>query len=64
MSDRDYLNTFQLSTIVTNSSILDVGRGPDLVKLNFVWQKKPSNSIQKLFIMETASMVIVKLYFL
>ena len=33
------VNSYQLSTIVTNSSILDVGRGPNLVKLIFVWQK-------------------------
>ena len=58
-ADPDYLqrkfNRFQLSTIVTKGSILDVGKGPNLAKLIFVWQKKnPSNSIQKLFMMETA----------
>ena len=58
------VNSYQLSIIVTNSSTLDVDRGPDLVKLIFVWQKKPPKSIQKLFMMETVSTVIVKPYLL
>ena len=47
------VNSFQLSAIVTNISILDIGKGPALAKLIFVWQKKPFNSIQKLFMTET-----------
>ena len=48
------VNRFQLSTIVTKIFMLDICKGPGLVKLIFVWQKYPSNSIQKLFMMETA----------
>ena len=48
------VNRFQLSTIVTKIFMLDICKGPGLVKLIFVWQKHPSNSIQKLFMMETA----------
>ena len=58
------VNNFQLSTIITKCSILDADRGPSLVKLIFVSQKKPSNSIQKLFMTETVSTVIVKSYLL
>ena len=32
------VNNFQLSTIITKSSILDVGKGSGLVKLIFVSQ--------------------------
>ena len=48
------VNSFQLSAIVRKSLILDFGKGLGLAKLVFVWQKKPSNSIQKLFTTETA----------
>ena len=41
------------------SSILDVDKSPGLVKLFFIREKNPSNSIQKLFMMETVSTVIV-----
>ena len=34
------VNSFQLPTIVTKSSILDVGKGTDLVKLIFYLTKK------------------------
>ena len=58
------VNNFQLLNVVTKGSILDVGKGPGLVKVIFVWQKNPSNSIQKLFMTETVSTVIVKSYLL
>ena len=43
---------------------LRCSQGTDLVKLIFVSQKEPSNSIQKLFITEAVSIVIVKSYLL
>ena len=59
------VKSFQLSAIITNSPILDVERGPGLVTLIFVSQKTTtSNSIQKLFMTETVSTVIVKSYLL
>ena len=57
------VNSFQLSTITTKSCILDVDRGPGLVKLIFVSQKKTPYPIQKLFKTETVSTVILKSYF-
>ena len=46
------VNSFQLSTIVTKSCIVNVKKGPNLQKYFFVWQKKLSNSIQKSFMKE------------
>ena len=54
------VKNFQLSNIVTKGSILGIGKDPSLVKLIFVWQKISSNLIQKLFMTETVSTVIVK----
>ena len=39
--------------MITKNCIVDVDKGPDLSKLVFVWQKKPFNSVQKLFMSET-----------
>ena len=41
-------------TVFTMGFILDADRGLGLAKLIFVWQKKTSNSIQKLFMMKRA----------
>ena len=63
--DPDYLKrkltafSYQLSL---QRALLDVDRGLGLVKLILVSQEKPSNSIQKLFMTETVSTVIVKSY--
>ena len=48
------VNSFQQSTIVTKSSILDVCKGIISAKLILFDKKKPSNSIQELFMTETA----------
>ena len=65
--DPDYLKrkltafSYQLSL---QRGLLDIDRGLGLVKLILVSQEKPSNSIQKLFMTETVSTVIVKSYLL
>ena len=65
--DPDYLKrkltafSYQLSL---QRALLDVDGGLGLVKLILVSQEKPSNSIQKLFMTETVSTVIVKSYLL
>ena len=46
------VNRFQLSTVVTKIFILDICKGPGLVKMTFVRQKKPSKSIQKVLLKE------------
>ena len=48
------VNSFQLSTIVTESSILYVCKGLSSIKLILFDKKKASNSIQELFMTETA----------
>ena len=48
------INSFQLSTIVAKNSILDVCKGFSSAKLILFDKKKPSNSIQELFLTETA----------
>ena len=52
------VNSCQLSNIVTKSFILDVGKGLDFAK-----RSKPSNSVQKLFIKETAFNCYYKMIF-
>ena len=47
---------------MTESSLLDVDRGPGFLKM--FHKKNPSNLIQKLFMTETVSTVIVKSYLL